>query len=308
MLGDMEGATILVKFDPNTDTADCVPGDISSCADTSALPVVDGNLPVAGDLLFDGSNIWLADHFGGTLHQFRRSDGELLQTVFVGGLLREMAFDGTHIWVTQISLNSVAKVRVSDGVVLGSYPVGTNPYVLEFDGTSIWVGYSGEGGNGGITRLRLSDGEVIQTIPGLGSIYTMLFEGDSLWVGSSNHPSWESYVEGVFLRKYSTLDSSLQAEFSSGDVFNLESSGEGVYALEFDGKHVWYVAAKQQGGEDMNVLVKLRASDGEIIGVNGPTSRFVLHPVALLYGDGFLWTYNGGGGDPCCTWTKRWPD
>ncbi|MDG1878830.1 MAG: hypothetical protein P8I99_15610 [Acidimicrobiales bacterium] len=50
-----------------------------------------------------------------------------------------MAFDGTHIWVANYFAGTVSKIVAATGVVTDTIAVGVAPFGVAFDGTHIWV-------------------------------------------------------------------------------------------------------------------------------------------------------------------------
>lgn len=100
---------------------------------------------------FDGTNIWVANLYTGTVTKVLASSGAVVGTYPVGPGASSLAFDGTNIWVTNPSSSgTVIKVLASTGAVVGSYPVGNFPQGVAFDGTNIWV--TNDGSNS-VTKL-----------------------------------------------------------------------------------------------------------------------------------------------------------
>ena len=48
-------------------------------------------------------------------------------------------FDGTNIWVANQLGDNLMKLNASDGSNLGTFPTGTRPVALAYDGENIWV-------------------------------------------------------------------------------------------------------------------------------------------------------------------------
>jgi DNA-binding beta-propeller fold protein YncE len=96
--------------------------------------------------LFDGSNVWVTNIFGGTLMKLDAA-AAILQTVTVGLSPVYPVFDGTNIWVPASGSNSVAVVRASTGAVLATLTGnGMNqPWASAFDGERILVTNFGGG-------------------------------------------------------------------------------------------------------------------------------------------------------------------
>jgi DNA-binding beta-propeller fold protein YncE len=90
--------------------------------------------------LFDGTNVWVADDFAGTLLRLDAA-GAILQTVNVGSNPLMPVFDGANIWVPNSGSNSVSVVRASTGAVLRTL-TGNNlsgPAAAAFDGQRVLV-------------------------------------------------------------------------------------------------------------------------------------------------------------------------
>jgi hypothetical protein len=96
--------------------------------------------------LYDGSNVWIADQFAGTLLKLNSSGG-ILQTVTVGMFPRQPVFDGTNIWVPNNGSASATVVRASTGAVLATLTgngIGS-PISAAFDGQRVLItGYTGQ--------------------------------------------------------------------------------------------------------------------------------------------------------------------
>src|SRR5688572_16596397 len=63
-----------------------------------------------GALVFDGSNIWVANQLGDNVMKLG-SDGTLLGTFPAGTRPVALAFDGEHIWVANRFSNNVMKLQ-----------------------------------------------------------------------------------------------------------------------------------------------------------------------------------------------------
>jgi DNA-binding beta-propeller fold protein YncE len=66
---------------------------------------------------------------------------------YFGATVHDVLFDGTNIWVAIFQFDAgLIKLDPSDGSQLGRVDVGYNPYALTFDGSRIWVTNTGTGG------------------------------------------------------------------------------------------------------------------------------------------------------------------
>lgn len=92
-------------------------------------------------LLYDGTNIWVAQFTSpGSLKKLN-GDGGVITTVTVGNEPAQPVYDGTNIWVPNSASNSLSVVRPSDGAVLATLTGnGLNqPRTAAFDGQRILV-------------------------------------------------------------------------------------------------------------------------------------------------------------------------
>lgn len=88
-------------------------------------------------ILFDGTNIWVANQLGDNLMKLNASDGSNLGTFPTGTRPVALAYDGENIWVANKFSNNVMKLRASDGTLINTIKVGRGPEALLFDGSSI---------------------------------------------------------------------------------------------------------------------------------------------------------------------------
>jgi len=109
------------------------------------LPGSFDTLGETGDLVFDGSNMWVSDKVAGLVLKVSASDPKLITAFRVIGASR-LAYDGTYIWVTNDSAQ-VTKLRASDGANMGTVMIQNtqSPFpgfiagAIAFDGNNIWV-------------------------------------------------------------------------------------------------------------------------------------------------------------------------
>ncbi|MBV9304012.1 MAG: hypothetical protein JOY62_11280 [Acidobacteriaceae bacterium] len=136
-----------------------------------------GNAPVG--IVFDGSNVWVANLNDNTVTKLRASDGSVVGTFAIGAAPGSIAFDGVNIWVTSYGSNNVAELRASDGTVLGTFGVGSYPEGIAFDGVNLWVA-NGQSNN--VTELRASDGTLLGTFAAGSNPGNVAFDGANIWV------------------------------------------------------------------------------------------------------------------------------
>jgi DNA-binding beta-propeller fold protein YncE len=87
-------------------------------------------------IVFDGSNVWVANRGDGSVSKLRASDGQVLGTFDAPGAPYGVAFDGKNIWVTGSPY--LMKLRATDGALLSKITL-LNTSGIIFDGNSLWV-------------------------------------------------------------------------------------------------------------------------------------------------------------------------
>lgn len=144
--------------------------------------IIDLGTSPLGQVLFDGTDIWVAGWGINTnLFKIRPSDGVILGQYTVGQSPFGLAFDGHNIWVTNTADATVSKVRASDGRVLFTVPAGESPWGIVYVGGSIWVSNLN---TGMLTHLRLSNGAILGVAQVGASPRPLTFDGHSIWVGN----------------------------------------------------------------------------------------------------------------------------
>lgn len=137
----------------------------------------------AEDVLFDGTNIWVAVQSGAV--KVRPSDGTVLDTIEVDGEGFGLAYDGTKMWLTSqdFGANTVTTFRASDGKVQGTFGGGSGQQVLgiAFDGANVWIASSNADR---VTRLRTRNGANLGSLPVGDRPKGVLFDGTSIWVAN----------------------------------------------------------------------------------------------------------------------------
>lgn len=265
--------------------------------------VVVGKHPVA--LLFDGSNVWVANTFNDNLIKLS-PDGAVVGTFRVGKGPDALAFDGEHLWVANTGLEltteepppgTVSKVTLA-GEVVGEFPVGRWPVALAFDGQAIWVANITDK-----TVMKLSlDGSLAGTVELDYRPRALAVVGDNLWVVTDERSAGNGAITVLsssleVMATYTTDPVPQSILFDGQNVWvgNTEDSTvtkmdvdgtvlgnfdiEGVpLALGFDGTSIW-VAGSRAG-----VLTRL-SLDGETLSVLGAGTN----PVALAWDGNALW-------------------
>jgi hypothetical protein len=117
-------------------------GSVSIVTPAATLPwtvtrVTTGLLGPTG-IIYDGVNIWAADQ--DNLLKKLDSNGNVIQSVAIGGNPGQPVFDGTNIWVPH-GENTVSVVRAATGTVVATVTGNGlhNPNAAAFDGERIMV-------------------------------------------------------------------------------------------------------------------------------------------------------------------------
>ena len=90
--------------------------------------------------VYDGTNVWVADFTGNSLHRLN-SVGAILQTVTLASSPQFPVFDGTNIWVPGAGPSTVSVVRASNGALLQTFTDNglSFPQAAAFDGERVLV-------------------------------------------------------------------------------------------------------------------------------------------------------------------------
>jgi YVTN family beta-propeller protein len=118
------------------------------------------------DIIFDGSNMWIADPGFDQIIKLD-ANGAILQRVGVGADPAYMAYDGANIWVPNLAGNSVSVVRAATGAIVATLVTDASnalsvPVQAAFDGERILVTNLG---NDSVTLFRAADLSVIRNVP-----------------------------------------------------------------------------------------------------------------------------------------------
>jgi len=173
-----------------------------------------------GQVLFDGTNIWVASWgLGNGLTKIEPSSGTILGTYTVGKSPFGLAFDGGNIWVTNSADDTVSKVRASDGQVLFTVPAGPSPWGVVYDGEGVWVANSN---SGRLTHLRASDGATLGVARAGSNPQLLTFDGHSVWAGD--------WAPDSIVQRFHPRNPAHQHLFREG------TDPEGIL---FDGTSIW---------------------------------------------------------------------
>jgi uncharacterized protein (TIGR03437 family) len=223
-------------------------------------------------VVFDGTNIWVANFFTNNVTKLLASTGAILGTYSVGANNYPvgLAFDGSNIWVTNQGSNTVTKLLASTGAIVGIYPVGSEPEGIAFDGTNIWVANYGSvfvpPGTNDVTKLRASTGATVGAYGGAPYPVGVAFDGTNIWVTSKR------------INTVTKLLASMGGDLGS---FYVGTDPEGVV---FDGVNIWVV------NKGSNTVTKLLASTGALVGTYAVGSK----PQGIAFDGVNIWVANSG--------------
>lgn len=229
----------------------------------------------AGNMAFDGVNIWVTEHNPGSnlVHQIRAADGAYITSCNLGtpGFWPNTpAFDGTNMWVGT-NTGFVVKFSPTSCAVLCSANVGGRVYDEAFDGTSMWATNFN---NNTVTPISSSCG-VGTPVSVPGGPIGIVYDGTNLWTANQTSnkisrialPSTTvtSYNVGI-LPQYITYDGAnvWVTNITSGTVNRVSttnpgtqnfsftacgSTSSGPFNTLFDGAHIWVGCANDSLGK-----------------------------------------------------------
>jgi hypothetical protein len=141
-----------------------------------------------GDILFDGTAIWISRPADGRLLRLNpvngAEDGQVAACAGGAGI-PSMVYDGSSVWAACREEGAVVRVGMAIGsgnrveLTAQKFQVGGEPAQLEFDGASIWAANAATGG-----FQQINDkGQIVQTVtpPGASSALLIRFGGDFLY-------------------------------------------------------------------------------------------------------------------------------
>ena len=134
------------------------------------------------DILFDGSNIWVACWGSTKVYKLRASDGTQLGKIPMQFGPQTLGFDGKKIWVADDSSSVMTLIRPSDGKIIGSANSGAWPCLgMAFDGNDMW---GTDYGAYTVNRMRAASGAFAGRIPVGVQPVGVIFDGTSIWVAN----------------------------------------------------------------------------------------------------------------------------
>jgi DNA-binding beta-propeller fold protein YncE len=141
-----------------------------------------GNLVGVGSnpnsLAFDGTNIWSADDYDGSIKLVPASRNQNITATVIPGItgILEVVFDGNNVWGSDGY--GVMKFD-SQGKVIANPAAGNGANGMVTDGIHLWTanttGYS-------VTMLRVADAAVLGTFPVPEKVQIIVFDGKCVWL------------------------------------------------------------------------------------------------------------------------------
>ena len=215
-------------------------------------------------MVFDGTNIWVANVLGNSVTKLSASRGAVVGTYPID-TPTYMSFDGTNIWVASYRSNTVTKLLAASGAVVASYEVGAGPAGIVFDGSNIWVTISDAHS---VVKLSASSGQILGTYDVGKRPGAVAFDGSNVWVANYDSNTVTKLLAG------------------SGVVLGTYGVGTGPDGLAFDGTNIWVANVLS------NNLTKLLASNGA---VGGTYVAGAGQPWGVAFDGRTIWVANSQG-------------
>ncbi len=219
--------------------------------------------------VWDGNQLYVANDGGGTV-SILDGDGNLTNTIPVGGVPFAMAWDGARLWVSDLGTASKPGKSVtlfdSKGKKIATYRVGQQPFSLSYDpdDQKMWIALFDDNEVVGVD----AKGKIVTTVDmnGTGNNpNTVLWAGGQLWVTLSGDAKADNKVaivdgsgtiSGPFdvgqspadlawdeadglLFVPNALDNTVTALDSTGKVKGTYPVGRDPIAVAWDGKALW---------------------------------------------------------------------
>ena len=276
-----------------------------------------GTAPVG--VLYDGTNIWVADENGEDIYKILASTGAVLHIYTGGHGAQYLAYDSVNnnVWVTNPGSNNVTVVNAATGSSV-TYDSGSDPDGIAFDGTNMWVAnYT----PATVTKIRASDGVILQTISvgtsGVSNPRLLAYDNVSnyIWVtvGGDNKVKKIDPATGGIVGDYDVpgpyaivfdgtymwvtegiLNKVAKIRTSDGAILATYDAGVGPNGITFDGTYIWITDQVYSGSPPFPMttvctVTQIRASDGVVMGTHQVGER----PQWVASGGGYIWVTNG---------------
>ncbi|MGD0279663.1 MAG: YncE family protein [Smithella sp.] len=288
-------------------------GSVWSCSNIDV-----GTSPVG--VIYDGTNIWVADETGEDIYKILASSGAVLHVYPGGHGAQYLAYDSVNnnVWVTNPGSNDVTVINATTGNLV-TYPSGNDPDGIAFDGTNMWVvNYT----PATVTEIRASDGVILQTIPvgtsGVSNPRLVAYDNVSnyIWVavcsdnkvikidpatgnivGDYDVPGFPYAIvfDGTYMWvTQGDLNTVAKIRTSDGTILATYNAGVAPNGITFDGTYIWITDQVYTGSPPFPMttvctVTQIRASDGVVIGTHQVGER----PQWVASGGGYIWVTNG---------------
>jgi transglutaminase-like putative cysteine protease len=175
-------------------------------------------------LTFDGTHLWLVDHFTDYLYQIDTATGNVRDSIKSPAYHpRGLTFDGTWLWCVDSREETIFAINPVTRVVERTiWCAAGSPNGLAFDGQWLWIV---DDASDELHRIDNNDGTTISSIKApTPNPMGLTFDGTCLWVS-------DRYRDKIFM-----------VHPTSGDVIlTLNAPGKHPWGLAWDGKHLWNV-------------------------------------------------------------------
>lgn len=221
-------------------------------------------LTVTGDnpqgVVFDGTDVWVANNAAGTVQRFRPSDGQLLQTFSAAPSVTQLVAARGRIFA--VGTTTPGRLYFIDPTA-GAGPVSVelsnlpaSPRGIAFDGARVWTANA----LAGVSIITFNPTQATNLTTGFTSPNGILFDGANIW------------VTDVGLHRLLKLD-------ASGNIIQSILIGGDPRRMVFDGINIWV----PNNQDDSISVVRVKDSQGNPLPTTGSNVSFVL---ATLTGNG----------------------
>ncbi len=215
-----------------------------------------GNIP--RQVKFDGTDLWVVNHFSSSVMRIRPGDGKVLET-WTGatnnsGILCTMGKVFINGATSPGRLDMIDPTQPAGDVTTLTSSLGNFPRGIAFDGSRIWTANAGS-----VSIVSLNPTTATNISTGFTTLIGILYDGSHIWV--------TDYNANTLLK--------LNANGSIAQTINV---GTGPYYPVFDGTNIWVpndisdsvtvVRVKDAGGNPLASAFVLATLTGN--GLNGP--------------------------------------
>lgn len=230
------------------------------------------------DMVYDGTNVWVANSQGFTVSKFRAADGQKIGDYYAGRKPRQLIYDGQYLWAINHygpSGKRLNRIDATNGQLVGEYDrlISEAGNDAVYDGKDIWIV------NGNVLyRIRLSlctssgstcagSGPTAYTMqytfPTTVNPYRITFDGKDLWVSYNTSDNQSNKIS-----KVSFSDSGITgitATYTFSEISGAQISGQfaNINAMEYDGTFIWL--GTQMADANGNSVYKINPSDGTVV-------------------------------------------